>query len=692
MAPPDVIPSRQRLCDRCLRLDFMKFFGSKWKYNPDDCLITREYYIPLRMLGGPLKSIDGGVCALCIILSRAVDVSLAGTATKRVQAKNYELRVIAISCSQFSKLFSITNGQPLYLYVGSSTNNQGLKNGNSDSDEKEPRRRGCIVIEDTSRRPEPLLNTYLGSFDAQVVLKWITRCWDLDGTKCCSSSQPIDDLYLIDCRNRTVVAVKGRPAYVALSYVWAPSSNGLVNYRLRHGENCDYLPDNLPLVVTDAMTVTRSLGFCYLWVDKFCIAQDQPAVKHGQIMQMDAVYANSELVIIAAAGQDENYGLPGVSCRPRVVMPTVETKGVRVSWFQEPEGLIEKSKWNTRGWTYQEAFLARRRLVFLDDQMYFECESAFYSDMVEDSWTHRYSTGKSRGGVWRASVIADHLYHFCNTIVGQYTARELSYDSDSLLALGGVLNHFRNADFRFKHVWGIPWDIKDRNCRVLKPQIFTLGLCWSHIRNCWDGPKKPRRRTTILMFPSWAWAGWAGQVRYLTFREEDQYRTRMSAIRIYGMHLENRICDIHLEDLHGNTVALSTVAKSGEIREMLRYPILCIKTWAIPPDRIDLKEGQNGEVRGSLCGCEVDVFLSEGKAELLDKLSKTGGRWRCIFLIIYRDSRGLKIVYTFLILRKEMDQNLWVRVGILQLKDWITKPLFANKDTEAFCKEEFKIK
>jgi hypothetical protein len=60
------------------------------------------------------------------------------------------------------------------------------------------------------------------------------------------------------------------------------------------------------------MKVTKQLGYRYLWVDMFCIDLD-PTTKHNQIARMDIFYRCADVTIIAAAGKDANYGLPGVS-------------------------------------------------------------------------------------------------------------------------------------------------------------------------------------------------------------------------------------------------------------------------------------------------------------------------------------------------------------------------------------------
>lgn len=118
------------------------------------------------------------------------------------------------------------------------------------------------------------------------------------------------------------------------------------------------------------------MGFDYIWIDKYCINQNNKAEKGGQISQMDSIYYNAEATIIAAAGSDSTYGLPGIGHRSRQTYPSVTTKDINgVSTLKNPQTAIQSSKWSTRGWTLQEAVLSRRRLVFTDDQVYFDCKA-----------------------------------------------------------------------------------------------------------------------------------------------------------------------------------------------------------------------------------------------------------------------------------------------------------------------------
>jgi hypothetical protein len=93
---------------------------------------------------------------------------------------------------------------------------------------------------------------------------------------------------------------------VTLSYVWGHSPAA-------SGAGPGSLPKTFERTIEDAITIAVVLGFRYLWVDRYCIPQDNPAEKNSQIQRMGDIYANSALTIIAAAGDDAEFGLPGVS-------------------------------------------------------------------------------------------------------------------------------------------------------------------------------------------------------------------------------------------------------------------------------------------------------------------------------------------------------------------------------------------
>src|SRR5271155_5299213 len=72
-------------------------------------------------------------------------------------------------------------------------------------------------------------------------------------------------------------------------------------------------------------------------------------------------YKNAEITMIAAAGKDPRYGLPGVGRRHRASQPCAKIgEHFLVSALDDLSYCIQDSPWRSRGWTYQEGVLSRR--------------------------------------------------------------------------------------------------------------------------------------------------------------------------------------------------------------------------------------------------------------------------------------------------------------------------------------------
>jgi len=193
----------------------------------------------------------------------------------------------------------------------------------------------------------------------EPVKNWISLCQVMH-TTVCMIKDPSTVRYqkLIDCHTRTLVPAENHP-YVALSYVWGPNPKSCEDVY-----DFGKLPKKLPTTIEDTITVMQKLNFRYLWVDRYCIDQQQEKERTHQIGKMDLIYMNAELTIIAAAGSDPHYGLPGVGYQKR--KPQFLTRCARIgnhfliTTADAPTAATQRSTWNTRGWTFQEALLSRR--------------------------------------------------------------------------------------------------------------------------------------------------------------------------------------------------------------------------------------------------------------------------------------------------------------------------------------------
>jgi hypothetical protein len=126
--------------------------------------------------------------------------------------------------------------------------------------------------------------------------------------------------WLIDCTTRLIIDAPEDAQYMALSYCWGPPTCSA-------RESPSALPAVAELVIEDALKVTVALGIRYLWVDRYCNSQSDLSIQPTQLQNMGKVYASAYVTIIAACGEDPDFGLPGVSTRSRKPQVSVETHG-----------------------------------------------------------------------------------------------------------------------------------------------------------------------------------------------------------------------------------------------------------------------------------------------------------------------------------------------------------------------------
>jgi hypothetical protein len=240
------------------------------------------------------------------------------------------------------------------------------------------------------------------------------------------------------------------------------------------------------------------------WIGTICIDQSDEVEKLDQISQMDLVYANAHITIVAAAGKDANYGLPGVGGTLRKHQPHLNFDCYSIlSTLPNPVQLIRHSKWATRGWTYQECLLLKRRLIFTDDQVHFECSGLSCLEVLALPIVLGAFKYKTPGG--NANDLSRYL--------SEYSERQLSNPGDAIHAFQGVLNAFSRNKSPVHNFMGIlihqyRLDGTDRSRHAYRSSAhsFLSSLTWIH-----EGLAK-----RVSIFPSWSWAGWSGKLSAAT--------------------------------------------------------------------------------------------------------------------------------------------------------------------------------
>ena len=457
-------------------------------------------------------------------------------------------------------------------------------------------------------------------FDPNVALPWLEFCKHHKNL-CNPKSPKVNGMKVIDCDSEDWIIRDHHPVdkYVALSYVWgspAPSktptlaltgketpqrevciktkAKGLqpiactsqhipkskLNLILKKSvsnqtsatvvktahcaatapENKSVLrlPNEIPLTIRDAIQVTKALGYRFLWVDRYCIDQSSEAEKQLQCSRMGDIYAGSQVTIFAL-GFDSNYGLPGVSSRPRFWQQQCTTIGKYkfISTMPDPHISINQSKWSTRGWTYQEGLFSTRRLFFTDYQAYFECNAmncveTFKSNLKilhiqsgqrvrayhragkfvcgnSNKYSHL-NVKQNKANHRKIDTIRRCQYH-----IQEYTKKQLTNKDDVLDAFAGIARFYAKTTAKIVSLAGIPIPFPitmSGDIRRVHLDHLSYALAWTHhihkfseakLKNPknqseltrtqlpwtpYNNPRPQRRRG----FPSWSWAGWFGEI------------------------------------------------------------------------------------------------------------------------------------------------------------------------------------
>ncbi|KAH6716376.1 heterokaryon incompatibility protein-domain-containing protein [Leptodontidium sp. MPI-SDFR-AT-0119] len=347
---------------------------------------------------------------------------------------------------------------------------------------------------------------------------------------------------VIDTVQRCLVDGVPDQRFVALSYVWGQKMDPLKLQATQ--KTIESLkvpgglpPSELPATIEDAIQVCVYLNERYLWADRLCIVQDDPENMQHQIDSMGAIFSSATLVLIAAHGDHMDFGLSGVSCRRPISQERDCLLGQYVGQGVHIEGADKRTVWHTRGWTYQEAVLARRKLFFHSKQVSYACsEYLFYEDCCRQEECR--SSSRSNLGdnlpddyeliSWRGD--AGSRYKALKRHLVEYSNLSLSKDHDIYNAFTGIANALYPGE-RDVMIWGLPRD------------SFDQAMLWHAGSGAF-----PRLPYPGVILPSWSWVTYKGsRMKFRQFQFVETlviwYVRSMSSVEEAPLQLSTRKTD-----------------------------------------------------------------------------------------------------------------------------------------------------
>ncbi|KAI0129493.1 heterokaryon incompatibility protein-domain-containing protein [Xylariales sp. AK1849] len=331
------------------------------------------------------------------------------------------------------------------------------------------------------------------SINIEEIQGWLSNCKAGHGTRCQprTSTSKGGAAWLVDVQQNCIVKTGPFHQYMALSYIWGDvvsSQLTLSNLgRLQRPGSLVRGPGiKIPQTIAHTMQLVNRLGYRYLWVDRFCIIQDDVVSKHAQINQMADIYENAHLTVIAA--------------------------GFGFSSTRGPEKPDEE-QFKCGCWARRRLYFSLRKLKFQDSAVIWECrcETWYEStgvtgtlpgidfDNNDDDDDNNFVGRMPRVTPW--NIFSGHstsLNQYLN-MVQQYNTRRLSYPEDGMLAFAGVTSRLSKT-FEGGFLWGLPVTLLD------------IALLWQPSRRLVRREPSRVSQDEDPVLPSWSWVGWQGNI------------------------------------------------------------------------------------------------------------------------------------------------------------------------------------
>jgi hypothetical protein len=296
----------------------------------------------------------------------------------------------------------------------------------------------------------------------------------------------------------------------------------------------------------DAVSITRSLGLEYVWIDSLCIIQDDSVDWAEQSSRMSDYYAGAFITVAADSAKDGASGcfnlrpeyalsqllsLPGDSPADAIhVRRTADILDRRETLWHTFGSPNIHSTLDTRGWVLQERLLSTRTLHYGSSELSWECNVNTLcecqvkphprgpKDDINRNIRSRLRIARSPQATGRenlGSSTNDWMH-----MVEMYTARELSNKRDRLPAMAGLASAMGKANEYLCGLW---------NREGESDLLFFALLSWylPHQENESPGDKSyhTSSRHGSYYAPSWSWASTTGPVK---FHEHDEGRGSVS--------------------------------------------------------------------------------------------------------------------------------------------------------------------
>ncbi|KAM0804244.1 heterokaryon incompatibility protein-domain-containing protein, partial [Usnea florida] len=297
--------------------------------------------------------------------------------------------------------------------------------------------------------------------------------------------------------------------YMALSYAWGiglPLKTVKANLK-SHRESGIPLT-SLPRTIRDAVLVTRALHCRYLWVDAFCIIQDDDLDWEEQSSRMTDIYREAILTISASSSKSMETGF--------LERPIVNETALKLGSYHHHEApgigdllirpledkihgeaTITKGYLNSRGWIFQERLASTAVVHYTDEEIVWECNHGPRSETM--GMQTPFDWGSSELKTITKVITWREVFDTWMLWVIRYSRRDLTKRKDRLPAVGGLAKVL-SLRFGITYIAGL-WR-----------ESLPAGLLWFRVL---DEPEKEGTETNRdPHVPSWSWGSVSGPIGF----------------------------------------------------------------------------------------------------------------------------------------------------------------------------------
>jgi len=160
--------------------------------------------------------------------------------------------------------------------------------------------------------------------------------------------------------------------------------------------------EDLPLTLREAVLISRSLQIQYIWIDTLCIVHNCNEEWAREAQKMMQCYAHARVTVVPVGSESADDGIFSGSHDIPFHIKVSETPNSDPEQSlmfshkasQCGQGHVARSRWNSRGWIYQEKLNSSRILYVVSNSLTLECRSGSWDTLT--NWNPMMGGGFTR--------------------------------------------------------------------------------------------------------------------------------------------------------------------------------------------------------------------------------------------------------------------------------------------------------